>query len=147
MKRLSLLVSAFAFLTAPAVSADDEPQLSEDPRLGERVNRICFARNINNFSFVREYDDVVLLEKGVKKWFLAELSGACSYSSLRFARAVAIDSRPRGGCVSRGDRLVFSDGLSFDDRSAISNVRRCTIGAIYKWDENAERDQEDEDGR
>lgn len=125
---LSIGVSAAAMVTAAASEAD--------PRLGEKVDRLCFASSINNFSTIKGVDDAALLEANVDDWYRVDLIGACSYRTLRFAQSVAIDQRPGGGCVTRGDALVFSTS-AFGDFS-FPNATRCVISAIYKWDEDAE---------
>jgi hypothetical protein len=113
----------------PAYS-DDEPG-GADPRLGAAVDRICFSRDINNFQTIDDEDDAVLLERGVNDWYKVTLAGACDYNRLRFAQSVAIDERPRGGCVTRGDALVFSDS-AFGDFS-FPNATRCIIDEIHRW--------------
>ena len=105
-----------------------------DPRLGEETNRICFASTINGWRSVKGEDDVVLLERGVNDWYRVELSGGCDEHLLRSAMAIGIDSRPGGGCVTRGDRIIVEDSPSF--------TRRCMITRIYKWDEDAVAEEE-----
>jgi len=114
----------------------------DDPRQGEQVRSICFARSIDNFRTIKGEDDVVLLEKGVNDWYRVELSGACGYRHLRFAQAISIDSRPSGGCVRRGDILVFHDS-AFGGRDRFK--RRCFISDIYEWDPDALNDEDDDD--
>lgn len=139
MKRLGFL-AGLAGLTAlagaGAVQAGEDA--AGDPRIGERVDRICFGRNIDGFKTVKGMDDAVLLEKGVNDWYLATLSGACSYRRIKWAMGVAIDQRPAGGCVTTGDWLIFTDSVT-GDRS-FPNTTRCVINAIYEWDEDAVAD-------
>jgi hypothetical protein len=106
-----------------------------DPRLGEEVRQICFSRNISGFRTIDDEDDAVLLERGVNDWYKVSLAGACNYNRLRFAQSVAIDDRPRGGCVMRGDSLVFSDS-AFGDFS-FPNATRCVIVEIHHWNPKA----------
>lgn len=108
---------------------------ADDPRLGERVDRICFGRDINGFKTIKGEDDAVLLEKGVNDWYKATLIGACNYRQLKWAQAVAIEQRPAGGCVTRGDALIFSNSISGD--FSFRNSTRCVISEIYEWDEDA----------
>ncbi len=117
-------------------SKDAAASYLEDPRLGDKVDRICFASQINGFGFVDEYQDAVLIEARVNDWFFVELMGPCTVSGLRFAQTVALDFRRGGGCLTRGDRLVFSDSLSFGP-ARTANLRRCTMGSVYRWDRNA----------
>ena len=115
---------------AGAAHAGDEA----DPRIGDEVRRICFASNIDGFRFSDDHRDAVLLEARVNDWYFVELLGGCRGSGLRFAQAIAIETRG-SSCLSRGDRLIFSDGLRFDARDA--HQRRCLVGKIYEWDDAA----------
>lgn len=111
-----------------------ERENAADPRQGAEVDRICFGRNINNFKAIDGVDDVILLEKGVNDWYRAKLIGACSYSQLRGAQAVAIEQHPAGGCVTPGDYLIFSRS-AFGDFS-FPNTTRCAITDIHEWNED-----------
>jgi hypothetical protein len=108
---------------------------ADDPRLGEEVDQICFSRNISSFRTIDDEDDAVLLERGVNDWYKTNLAGACNYNQLRFAQSVAIDQRPRGGCIRRGDALIFSDS-AFGDFS-FPNATRCIIVEIHRWNPKA----------
>jgi hypothetical protein len=134
MMRISLIILAAA--TAAGFSAAlAGPDDTSDKRQGEETNQICFARSISNFKTIDDVDDAVLLERGVNDWYKVDLIGACNYNRLRWAQSVAIDQRPAGGCVSRGDQLIFSD--SAFGEFTFQNSTRCIIGKIYKWDEKA----------
>ncbi len=142
--------SGLAFLAAlscgvmtAGAAAFAEEETAADAREGEQVDRICFGRNINNFKTIKGEDDAVLLEKGVNDWYKATLIGACNYSELKWAEAVAIDSRPAGGCVTPGDYLIFSRS-AFGDFS-FPNTTRCAISEIYKWDPDAAEAEEGQD--
>lgn len=134
----SALAAAAAVISAagPALSAGKSTVESQvDPRLGEEVDRICFSRDIDGFRTLDDEDDAVLLERGVNDWYRASLSGPCNYNLLRFAQSVAIDEQPRGGCVMRGDALIFSDS-AFGDFS-IPRATRCVIVEIHRWNPKA----------
>lgn len=140
MRRHALAaLAAFGALQAGPAFADEA---KPDPRLGEEVDRICFSRNISNFRTIDGEDDAALLERGVNDWYKTTLAGACNYNQLRFAQSVAIDDRPRGGCITRGDALVFSDS-AFGDFS-FPNATRCIITEIYRWDPKAVAPEADE---
>lgn len=136
MKKLLSLIAA-AGLGAGAMTAsgfadpkeDGAEKAGPDPRIGEEVNRICFQRNIKGWRPVKGEDDVVLLERGINNWYRVELLGACDERLFRFAHKIGIDSRPGGGCVTRGDAIIVEDSPGFN--------RRCTITAMYEWDEDA----------
>ncbi len=130
---LSVLCAGFA-AAAPAFAKDQDR--AADPRIGEKVDRICFASGINGFQTPDGVEDAVVLTKGVNDKYYVELSGA-GFNSLKFAQSVAIDSRPGGGCVTRGDRLIFSDSaFGFDRRDRVGPDSYLITG-IYEWNEDA----------
>ncbi|WDI30483.1 DUF6491 family protein [Hyphococcus flavus] len=108
-----------------------------DYRIGEKVNRICFQRGINGWKTVKGVDNAVLLERGVNNWYYVELLGACRENTFRSALAIGIDSRPGGGCVTRGDTIIVEDGPGFN--------RRCSITGIYEWNEDAVAEEAEDD--
>ena len=126
---IAACVSAAAISAAAAAPKKGEEAKAPDPRLGEEVSNICFASTINGWRSVKGEDDVVLLEKGVNDWYRVELSGGCDEHLFRSAMTIGIDSRPGGGCVSRGDVIIVKDSPGF--------TRRCMITRMYKWDEKA----------
>lgn len=132
---LSALAAA-GFSAAAAGGKGDAP----DKRQGEEADQICFARTISSFRTIDKVDDAVLLERGVNDWYKVDLIGACDHRRLRFAQSVAIDQRPAGGCVSRGDQLIFSDSVFGE--FTFQNSTRCVIGKIYRWDEKADDAEE-----
>ncbi|MBT8471583.1 MAG: hypothetical protein KJN99_03200 [Marinicaulis sp.] len=139
-KILAVIVAGFGF--SPAAFASDEVDMSSDPRVGEKVDRICFGRSIDGFKEADGYKRAVLVEQGVNDWFLLKLIGACSSRDFGFAHKIGIESRPAGGCVRRGDAILVESTPGF--------VNRCSISAIYEWDDDAdapsEIDRESEDG-
>jgi hypothetical protein len=140
MRKFSILLALAAAVAGSALAGDEA---TADPRVGEKVDRICFGRNIDGFKTVKGMDDAVLLEKGVNDWYLATLSGACSYSRLKWAMGVAIDQRPSGGCVTPGDHLIFTNSVTGD--MSFPNTTRCVINGIYEWNEDAATDAENDD--
>lgn len=131
--RAALAAAIISTALAPGASAGEPAK--PDPRIGDEVDRICFASTINGFRTIDGADNVVLLEKGVSDLYRVELSGLCTARVLDFAQSVAIDSRPRGGCVTRGDTLIFSGSAFFNDRPI--DRTRCFITRINNWDEKA----------
>lgn len=125
-RTLGLALGAAIF--AAGASAKDTGAAKPDPRIGEEVNKICFAHNINGWKEIDGEDDVVLLETGVNNWYRVELAGACPARVFKFAQAIGIDERPSGGCVSRGDAIVVEDTGNF--------TRRCYITKIYEWNDD-----------
>lgn len=131
-------MSMALMLAAPA-SAEDEaggddspdarPDARPDTRVGADVNNICFIRNIRNWREADGYPDAVLLERTLNDWYLVELTGACRSQDFRFALTIGLDSRPAGGCITRGDAILVRSGGGF--------VNRCLISDIKEWDEDA----------
>lgn len=139
MKRSGIAVLAVVAALAAGATAEETP----DPRLGQQVDSICFGRNINNFRAIDGVDDAILLEKGVNNWYKASLIGACNYSQLKWAQSVAIEQRPAGGCVTRGDYLIFSNS-AFGDFS-FPNSTRCAISEIHEWNPDAAAAEAEDD--
>lgn len=145
MKQVLSLIAAAGF-GALAVTAtgfanpkDDDETNSEapDPRIGEEVRSICFQSSINGWRALKGEDDVVLLNRGVNDWYRVELLGVCRWTDFRSALAIGIESRPAGGCVTRGDVIIVEDGPGFN--------RRCTITKIYEWDDDAGEESDEEE--
>ncbi|MAK60875.1 MAG: hypothetical protein CMK09_07845 [Ponticaulis sp.] len=130
---LVFLLSACA-AAANGGMAEKEPagvaKFAGDPRLGEQVDRMCFASNIDSFS--QNTRDTVVLEMSPGKDFLVETS---SCFDLDRAQSVAIDAH--SSCVTRGDRLLVSDSVFSASSSTGAGPNRCFIKAIYAWDEKA----------
>lgn len=138
--RFAVVFAGAGALLAGAGATAEESGDKVDPRQGEKVDRICFGQNINNFKTLDSEDDAILLEKGVNDWYKATLIGSCNYSELKWAQSVAIEQHPAGGCVTPGDYLIFSRS-AFGDFS-FPNTTRCAISEIYKWNPEA-ADEED----
>lgn len=144
IKSLSVVAASIASAGFASVALSGERPAREpkaDPRLGDEVDRICFSRNISGFRTIDGEDDAVLLERGVNDWYKTTLAGACNHNRLRFAQSVAIDDHPRGGCITRGDTLVFSNS-AFGDFS-FPNATRCVIVEIHRWDPKTAAPDED----
>jgi hypothetical protein len=132
----AVFAGAAMISAATADPAKDKDSKPADPRIGEEVNSICFASTINGWRSIKGEDDAVLLERGVNDWYKVSLSGACDERLFRSAIAIGLESRPGGGCVSRGDVIIVEDTPGF--------TRRCMITRMYKWDEEAAKEDEAE---
>lgn len=126
-----LIVASAALIAAPAFA--NEPET--DPRVGAEVGQVCFARTISGWRHL-DGERAVLLRSRSNRWHRAELAGACSASDLRFAVQVGLETRPAGGCVSRGDAILVRGGGDI--------VHRCVITRLNEWNEDA--GDEDEEG-
>ena len=129
-------LAACVAMNGGAKAGEENSEDGVDRRLGAEVSRICFPRNINNWKEVKGEDNVLLLEQGVNDWYRVELAGACRYSDIRFTQKIALETRPAGGCVTRGDVITLIDGAGFN--------HRCPITGINQWDENASAPGEEE---
>ncbi|MGV6801713.1 MAG: DUF6491 family protein [bacterium] len=132
------IVSIFTILTAcettgvNAAANADTAKDEVDPRIGEKVDRICFARNIDGFS--NNTKNSVVLSSGPNKDYYVETR---SCFNMKKAMSINLDSR-YGSCLGRGDYIIVRDSV-FPRSSADKpfDSQRCVIKAIYKWDENA----------
>lgn len=133
MLKALIMAGSTAVLTAACAAVpaqpDDDVAAIADPRLGAEVDSICFAGTINGWRTVEGDDEAVILTKGVSDDFRVAVSGPCSASDFRFAQTIGIESRPGGGCVTRGDVLLVESAGDF--------VNRCFITRINRWDEDA----------
>lgn len=133
----SLAVAALALASCAAGPGDGEADAraqgfdgyQDDPRLGERVDRICFGSRIN--SFRDGADDTVLVEAGVNDWYLVH---TYSCPDLDYAQALSFDRF--GSCLRRGDGVIAYDS-AFGSDSTGPAPRSCQIRAIYEWDPDA----------
>lgn len=129
---LTAILAAGAFMAGCASTtgaSDDDRIAADDPRLGERVNNICFARSIDRFSTVS--DRQVILQTGPNREYLVE-TGACF--QLDRAQRIGLDNS--SGCVSRGDILIVSEQI-FGNSAGAAAPDRCFIQAIYEWNPDA----------
>ncbi len=131
------LLSACATVANGGESGADAVRGAEkfagDPRLGERVDRMCFVSNIDGFS--QPDEDTVVLRASANSHFLVETS---SCFNLDRALSIAIDSRT--SCASRGDRLIVSDSAFPGRINTATSVDSCLISAIYEWDDDADEE-------
>lgn len=128
-------LAAAACSTAPQPSAETATLAAAetpDPRLGERVDKICFTRNIDSFQETTR--NSVIVRVGVNDFYLVETFGPCF--DLNFAQSIGFESRT-GSCLRRTDRLSVSDSAFGLHRSGGLGPQRCQIRAIYEWDPEA----------
>jgi len=140
-KQITLIFAAAGLFAACATTNSDTPKgaakFAEDPRLGEKVDRICFKRSIDGFS--QNDRDTVVVTARANDTYLIEVRGGCQ--NLRHAQSLAIDSAL--SCVDRFDSLIVStSAFSLNDNH--SGPERCFIKSIYEWDEKAKKNEDDE---
>lgn len=103
----------------------------DDPRLGERTDRMCFTSNIDSFS--NNEDNTVVVRATASRHYLVEV-GSCF--NLDRAQSIGIDSRT--SCATRGDRLIVSDSVFPTRGDTGLDTDTCLITGIYEWDPDAE---------
>jgi len=123
MTRQLVTLSLIGLLSACSnVAVETNKEVEINPRQGEKVKQICFASSINGWREVDGERSSVILTKGVSEEYKLDLSGICD---LTYAFN-SIATRTRGSsCLTRGDDIIFNDGLS--------GINRCMIKNIYKW--------------
>ena len=111
--------------------------LKDDARLGEKVNRICFASQIDGFR--ANTRETVIVESGLRKEFILEMFGGCS--NLRDAQAISL---PSGfSCLSDKDNIIVHESVFTTATTPFSN-QSCSIKSIHRWNETP--DETDMDG-
>ena len=123
MTRHLITLSLMGLLSACTnVAVENNKEVEINPRQGEEIKQICFASSINGWREVDGERSSVILTKGVSEEYKLDLSGICD---LTYAFN-SIATRTRGSsCLTRGDDIIFNDGLS--------GINRCMIKKIYKW--------------
>lgn len=135
--RLSLtLAVACLALTACASAADSTPKpkgaekYKDDPRLGEQVDKVCFASNIDSFG--DNTRDTFTVREGFDH-YLIEVFGSC----VPLQHAMTIRMLPKTSCLRKGDNVVVSDTLLGGAAEGAFTSQRCMVDKIYKWDPKA----------
>jgi hypothetical protein len=136
--RLSLTLATALIALAGCASTEGserEPtgvaKYADDPRLGEKVDRICFARNIDSFG--DNTRDTFTVREG-RDHYLIEVFGTCT--PLEHAVTMKIDAST--SCLTNGDRIAVSDSL-MPQRNQPFSTARCVVKSMYKWDPKAEK--------
>ena len=140
IKQITPILLAAGFLAACASTPSDEPKgaakFAEDPRLGEKVDRICFNRTIDGFTHTDR--DTVVVTARANDQYLLEVGGGCN--NLRHAQSIGIDTSL--SCVTRLDTIIVSTN-PFSLRDNSIGPQRCFITGIYAWDEDAETEDDE----
>ena len=137
------LASTLLILTgcASTGSSEREPagiaKYADDPRLGEEVNRICFASNIDSFG--NNTRDTFTVREG-RDHYLIEVFGTCA----PLEHAVTMKIGASTGCLTNGDRIIVSDSL-MPRRDQPFSTARCVVKSMHKWDPKAEKTQDESD--
>ena len=108
---------------------------ADDPRLGEEVDRLCFASNIDSFG--NNTKDTFTVKEG-RDHYLIEVFGTCT--PLEHAVTMAIGSST--SCLTNGDSIIVSDSLT-GGRNDPFGTARCVVKSMHKWDPKAESKEDD----
>jgi len=145
--RRSFLVAALCLSLAAgcaSTSETDAPRprsfadLENDPRLGEKVDRICTVRQIRGIGETTR--DTVVVDAGIKERYLLHTFGGCF--DLDDALSVSFDAF--SSCLTRGDDLRAFDSVFGPDRRDF-RAPACKIREIYEWDRDAEDGEDTEE--
>jgi hypothetical protein len=135
--RLKLTLAAAALALAGCASTTDTDakpkgvaKYADDPRLGEEVDRICFASNIDSFG--DNTRDTFTVREG-RDYYMIEIFGSCP--PLQHAMTMRMDSAMN--CLTAGDHVIVSDSLTTSSSTPFSKAR-CLVKSIYKWDPKAD---------
>lgn len=130
---------ALAACTSQPDAANDAPEAwRSDARLGEKVDRVWFASNIDSFRMATR--NSVIVEEGVNDEFLIETVGSCH--DLDGANSLSFDTFPGASCVTKGDSIYAYRSAFGPDRTDIPPAR-CPIRAIYEWNEDATENEQE----
>lgn len=123
----AVLYAATANAQAPEQAPDD---YLNDVRLGEKVDRICFRDQIDDFREGTE--STIILERGAKD-YLVETEEPCG--ELDGAQTLSLDNAfSSGRCITTHDQFYASQNR-FSSVGDTSDL--CRIKAIYRWNEDA----------
>lgn len=131
-----LTTVALSSISAGCATGDGEPQATgvdvfkDDARLGPQINSACFGSDIRSFRETRR-NSVIIEGRGRKEYLVT--ARACF--NLRDALSLGVDTR--GGCLSRGDRLIVSDEFLPAHSRSPGDLESCMIDGIYEWNEKA----------
>lgn len=122
-----MLYGATANAEGPSPAPDD---YLNNVRLGEKVDRICFSDQIDDFREGTE--STIILERGAKD-FLVETEEPCS--ELEGAHTLSLNNAfSSGRCITTYDQFYASQSRfgSVGNKSDL-----CRIKSIYRWNEDA----------
>jgi hypothetical protein len=130
-KTLMILVILLPVCLAGCASQEEKVviPLDNDPRIGEEVQQICFASNVNSWSDVDNDRHAVILRMNVKDYYKLKITPGCDPQWAM--STIALVRRGGSNCYSRGDRIK-TDADPFRGYGTA-----CMITKINKWDPDA----------
>lgn len=144
--RLAIATACLA-LAGCATAADSKPEArgaakyADDPRLGEKIDKLCFTSNIDSFG--NNTRDTFTVREG-RDYYLIEVFGSC----MNLEHAMTIRLPTSSICLHPGEHVIVSDSITGGGSTPFS-TQRCMVNAIYKWDpkakEKADADKADDE--
>lgn len=136
--RYIILLGTIALMTgcASAGGASSSEHIAEilaDRRVGEPVDKVCFARTIDGFR--ENTRDSVVLRRGANSDYLVTVKGC---PRLNDAQSIGLTSST--SCLRRSDRLIVSDSAFSLSGQTPLGPDTCWVDAIYEWNEDASDD-------
>lgn len=139
MRHANLALVAALLLTACATTGSTRSErIAEtlsDPRVGDRVDRICFTRGIDAFSENRE--ESVVLRRAVNDEYLV-ITRTCP--DLEWAQSLALINRGTS-CLSEFDDIRVFRSAFGPSQADTPGFNLCQIDEIYRWDDDAEMEE------
>lgn len=133
--RKFLTISIASCIVASCAASDEAgANSSDDARLGEKVDRICFARGINGFQS-RSDGPGLILTRGARDKFAVTFAGSCRAADR--AQRIGISERFGGGCLTWGDAIYVSESAFSSNERDPFDPERCIVRSIHEWNEDA----------
>jgi len=134
MQKTLIILSGLLLMSCassgPSKADERRAILLEDVRVGEQVEEICFARQIDRY---RENGrDSVVLTRGASDEFLVIIRGC---PLLDRAQSIRTGST---GCLRDMGRITVSDTVSAPLSGVPQRIDSCPVHAIYRWNEDAQ---------
>ena len=132
----TMMVLLAGLLTGCVSSQGDKTQIpwGADPRVGEEVTRVCFARNLDSWQGVDNDRDALILRMNSRESYKLRLSGVCDPDWAR--TTIAVITRPGTSCFTHGDKIKTDSDTDRGYGTA------CTIVGINRWNADAVKQTE-----
>lgn len=138
------ILCSLLLITACATSGEETEtyeNVTDDPRVGEEVPRLCFQRSISGFSEYGDGDGVIL-RRGASDRFLVTFAGACPGAD-SVQRIGLTGELSGGGCIRQSSRIFLSDSFTGRGTSPFSTTS-CLVKDIYVYDPKAGSEEKEE---
>jgi hypothetical protein len=123
MKRFATMLAALLLGACATAPEEEQAAAPEDPRLGPRVQQVCFINSIRSWSSLPGERNALIVRMANRKEYRLTLAGACDPNWAMLE--IAIVGRGGSSCFSAGDRVIT------DARAPGAST--CTIVRINEW--------------